>query len=90
MEQPVRMDAFLTEDGRIKQLPKKRQARLAVLACLARRFEPGRIYSEKEVNLICDAGHTFGDCFLLRRELVDHGLLGRTPSGSRYWRVAQP
>ena len=87
MEPTVRIDPFLTGDGRIRKLPKKQAARRAVLAYLALRFEPDRMYTEKEVNLICDAAHTFGDCFLLRRELIDSGLLRRTPSGSQYWRA---
>lgn len=51
---------------------------------LARRFEPGREYSEKEVNALLQDGHTFADWALLRRVLFDWRFLDREPDGSRY------
>ena len=86
MERPIRIDPFFDEDGKITKLPKKHAVRLAVLARVTALFEPGRIYSETEVNGICAGCQTFGDIFLLRRELVDHGFLTRKPDGSAYWR----
>jgi len=77
---------FLDEEGRISQLPSKQTKRLAVLAYLADKFAYNRDYTEKEVNGIIDQWHTFGDYFILRRELIDQGLLCRTKDGSRYWR----
>ncbi len=87
MEKKVRIDPFLNEEGQITQLPRKRAARHAVLRYLAGRFEAGRVYSEPEVNVICEDAHTFGDYFLLRRELVENGFLCRTPNGARYWKA---
>ncbi len=78
---------FLDENERIKQLPAKFQTKLAVLEYLASKFEIDRDYTEKEVNLMVDNWSTLGDCFLLRRELVDNELLGRTKNGSSYWRI---
>ena len=43
--------------------------------------------SEKAVNAQITAGHDFGDHALLRRWLVDLGMLTRTPDGSVYRRV---
>ena len=83
----VGIERFLDSEGKITQLSRKRDVKMALLTYLAEKFERDRTYSEKEVNLICDAWHTFGDYFLLRRELVDHGLLCRTPDGTRYWRT---
>lgn len=76
---------FLDEEGRVKMLPSKTKKRWAVLRYLAGKFEGGREYTEKEINAICDEWHTFGDYFLVRRELVEAGFLGRLPNGSRYW-----
>ena len=87
MEAKTDIARFLDDEGKIMKLPQKRVVREAVLAYLAGKFEPGRIYTEREVNAVCDEWHTFEDYFLLRRELVDHGLLGRERDGSRYWRV---
>lgn len=49
---------------------------------LASAFDPGRVYSEREVNEALRDRHTFGDWALLRRELVEGGLLRRTPNGA--------
>lgn len=87
MEQEIKIVQFLDSSGRIKQLPQKQKARCALLEYLAEKFEPNHTYAEREINMICDQWHTFGDCFLLRRELVDHGLLCRERDGSRYWRA---
>ncbi len=88
MEKTVRIGQFLDGEGRIIQLPKKHGARVAVLSYLAEKFSSNTEYNERQVNDICDSWHTFGDFCLLRRELVDNGLLGREPNGSRYCREA--
>ncbi|NLG04060.1 MAG: DUF2087 domain-containing protein [Clostridia bacterium] len=68
------------------QLPRKQKARRAVFEYLSEKFEPNQVYSEKQVNEICEQWHTFEDYFLLRRELVDYGFLSRERDGSKYWR----
>lgn len=87
MEQVVQIAQFFDGEGRIVKLPRKPAPRIAVLTVLAAKFELGRMNTEPEVNRLCDEWHTFGDYFLLRRELIDHGLLCRTPDGARYWRA---
>lgn len=77
---------FLDEQGRIKQLPAKGQIKINVLEYLAEKFLFDKDYTEKEVNTIIDSWHTFGDYFLLRRELIDNRLLSRTIDGARYWK----
>lgn len=83
----VKYSQFLDDSGKIVRLPQKLKVRHALLEYLAEKFELGRTYTEREVNALCDEWHTFGDCFLLRRELVDYGLLCRERDGSRYWRT---
>ncbi|MEA5040009.1 MAG: DUF2087 domain-containing protein [Clostridiaceae bacterium] len=90
MEQKDRIRPFLDAEGKIKALPQRQNRRHEVLAYLAEKFIPGTDYTEREVNAICDLWHTFGDYFLLRRELVDSGLLCRMRDGSRYWRPDTP
>ncbi len=87
MEPIIKIDRYLDGSGKITQLPQKRAVRYKVLEYLADKFEPDSVYSEPEVNAVCNQWHTFGDYFLLRRELVDQGLLGRERDGSRYWRI---
>lgn len=86
MKQKINIAKFLDGEGRITQLPQKKKVRVAVLDYLAGKFEPNHDYAEKEVNTICSEWHTFGDYFLLRRELIDNGLLCRELNCSRYWK----
>lgn len=74
-------------DGeQIKQLPTKETHKLQVLKYLTSKFEFGKDYAESQVNAMIDNWHTFGDYFILRRELIENGLLKRLPNGSKYWR----
>ena len=80
------IDRFLDGSGKLKQLPAKHSVKLLVFEYLAGKFENDKEYSEQEVNAIISTWHTFGDYFLLRRELVDNGWLKRLPDGSKYWK----
>lgn len=77
---------FLDADGKIKQMPAKIKKRTIILKYLSTKFSVGHDYTEKEVNAIIDNWHTFGDYFILRRELIDYKFLYRTQNGSRYWK----
>ena len=70
------------EDGRIVQMPAKRSRRLVVLDWVVQRFEPGRRYSELEVNALLRPA--FADVAALRRYLVDERFLDRADGA--YWR----
>lgn len=69
--------------GRLKTFIMKEKSRLIVLGELARRFESGRRYTEKEVDLLLKAA--YDDYVTLRRCLVDYGFMERLPDGSQYW-----
>jgi DNA-binding HxlR family transcriptional regulator len=79
------VNAYLLPDGRLKTIPSQRKKLLAVLRHIARAFEPGRRYSEKEVNEIL--GQFQEDTASLRRELVGSKLMEREGGGGAYWRV---
>ena len=80
------LSRFLDENGKLKQLPGKQAARLEVFEYLAEKFEPGRQYTEPEVNEILSQWHTFHDYFTLRRGMIEFKFLSRKPDGSAYWR----
>jgi len=84
-----KIDKFLDTEGRIKQLPSKGMVKQEILVYLATQFKFDIDYTEKEVNEIIKTWHTFGDYFLLRRELIDYHFLCRTSDGSRYWKKQQ-
>jgi hypothetical protein len=71
-------------DGeRLSHLPASRAKRLVVLDFLAARFEPGRVYPERDVNDMLGEWHS--DHAALRRALVDEGFLERREGF--YWRA---
>jgi predicted transcriptional regulator len=75
---------FCTPDGRVRAFPAQRKKFEAILRYVLRDFEPGRRYSEKEVNQILSR---FNDATAtLRRELVDYHMLQRQGGGGEYWR----
>lgn len=78
---------FLDAEGRVKQLPAKSKPRQLVYDYLAEKFDFGVDYTEHDVNALLSSWHTFEDFFILRRGLVEAGLLSRERDGSRYWRT---
>ena len=69
-------------DGRLVHMPTKRTKRLDLLDHLAQRFDPGRRYTEREVNaLLVEVSE---DYVTLRRYLVDERFLDR--ADGEYWR----
>ena len=69
--------------GRLEQIPAARSKRLVVLDHVARVFEPGVRYPEREVSALLKAFHP--DYAALRRYLVDEGFLSR--DDGTYWRT---
>lgn len=69
--------------GRLVSIPVQLGKRIVVLDHIAQAFEPGRRYSEREVNEILHSFHD--DHATLRRCLVEEELLHR--DHGVYWRV---
>jgi hypothetical protein len=80
-ERKVLRDFF--EEGPLKEIPATRKKRDVILRWLAERFEPGRVYTEPEVNELLKRYHP--DAATLRRELIGYKLLGREHGA--YWRI---
>jgi hypothetical protein len=81
---PRELRPFIDDEGRLIQWPVRQKVQRMALAYLAERFQPGREYSEREVNEILLDWHTFGDWALLRRWLCDWGHMDRERDGTRY------
>jgi hypothetical protein len=73
---------FLADDGRLRTIPAKHGKLLVVLDHLAQQFEPGRRYTEAEVNETLQRFHP--DFAALRRYLVENDFMTR--EDSIYWR----
>lgn len=78
--------ASYVENGRLKQIPTKQKKLLIILRWLVGQFEPGKRYTETEVNDILRRYNE--DYASLRREMIDFHLLDRESGGSVYWRPA--
>lgn len=80
------IDQFFRE-GRLLRIPVRAKPRLAALQRISQHFDVGKSYTELQVNEGLQA--IYEDFVSLRREMVDAGLLARTPNGSRYWKPVQ-
>lgn len=77
-------ERFLTVAGRIDRYPSQLGEREALLRFIAPRvIGEGEMLSESELGARLEALTT--DTALLRRMLVDHGILARDAAGARYW-----
>lgn len=82
-EERDRVLRAFTQDGRITSMPARWSRRLVLLDVVAQSFEPGRAYTEAEVNEVLSGW--FDDYAALRRYLVDADYLGR--EHGFYWRT---
>lgn len=85
-----RLAGYFDERGRLKRWPPKYTQRLSCLWVMWARVTARTGYSEQQLNDLLTDNHLFGDHALLRREMVDNGMLRRTPDGRRYERVELP
>jgi hypothetical protein len=77
---------FTQPDGRLKDIPSQRKKLDAVLRHIVGVFEPGRRYSEPQVNEALARFHP--DTAALRRELIAAKMMERDSAGKAYWRAA--
>lgn len=75
-------------DGRLTVMPRSGRRRRIVLEHVVQRFEPGRRYTEVEVNRMLRP--VWPDVAALRRYLVDAALLDRAAAEGEYWRIGGP
>ena len=91
MASDVNMDAYdqkvirdySTSDGHLKTIPSQRKKLEVILRHISREFEPGKTYSEYEVNQILKNFHE--DTASLRRELIGTGIFKPSTGGKEYW-----
>lgn len=85
MDYALLLRNFLDGDGRLKQMPAKHKMRAYVYLWAASLLEPGRRYSEGELNACIGGLLAYRDPATIRRALVDYGFMARLPDGSAYW-----
>ena len=69
--------------GKLSAMPLKQSQIVVILEEIARKFEPEKQYTEREVNVILEEINE--DYCTTRRYLVDYGYLSRTRDGSVYY-----
>ncbi len=84
-DERARVVATFIKDGRLVSIPAQYKKRRYVMEELARSFDWGRLYDEKEVNAILKTFHD--DVASLRREFIDQRIMMR--KNGRYW-LARP
>lgn len=67
----------------LRAFPPKEKKKVVILAEIAKQFDPGKHYTEREVNEILRPIHP--DFATIRRFLIIYGLMSRTRDGSVYW-----
>ncbi|MEW6705114.1 MAG: DUF2087 domain-containing protein [Pseudomonadota bacterium] len=70
--------------GRLVRWPHKFSVQRLAMWALWTHFDGRRVYTEREVNEILKAWHTYGDHVTLRRELINHRLMTRKSDCSEY------
>ena len=76
------IDSFM-EYGKLRSIPVQRKKKRVILELIADKFEYGRIYTEREVNIIIADFHD--DFCTLRRDMISEKLLDRNRDG--YWKA---
>lgn len=74
-------------NGRLSSWPKKHSLRMLCLWVLWSRLPARAVLSELELDERLSLDHAFCDHALLRRLMVDYGMVERTPDGSEYRRI---
>jgi hypothetical protein len=87
MSELIELEPFRDSAGRLKAWPRKRRLQRTALSLIVEAFDVGRAYSQMEVGEVLAREHSFGDPAILRRGLIEWGLMERTTDGSRYWRT---
>ena len=72
--------------GKLQSIPVQRKKKRIILEKLVENFTPGRVYKEKEINLILAEYHD--DFCTLRRDMISEHLMER--GNGLYWRVDTP
>lgn len=84
-----RVAGHFDTDGRLLRWPSRYGHQRLALWVLWSRLDAGAIYDEFEISVVIRNNHLFGDHALIRRAMIDVGLIVRTVDGRQYRRVEQ-
>lgn len=75
------------DQGRLMRWPSRSNHQDLALWGLWAALEPGRAFTEQEISAALNTRHLFGDPAILRRSMVNQGLVSRTQDCRDYRRV---
>ncbi|MEQ1902371.1 MAG: DUF2087 domain-containing protein [Devosia sp.] len=87
MRRAHRAAGFFDAEKRLVSWPAKTNLQELCLWALWARLPAERSFTEREISMLIESWHLFGDRALLRREMVDYGMVRRTQDGRDYRRV---
>ena len=79
------LTSYLLPDGSLKAVPLQYKKLMVILRYVVQAFEPGVRYSEQQVRETLSRYYV--DYAILRRKLVDNGIMEREGGGGDYWRT---
>ena len=79
------LNNYLNSDGTIREFPSQEKKLLVILRYVLEKFEPGKRYTEKQMNEKLSELHE--DSAFLRRSLIEYKMMARQGGGGEYWRV---
>lgn len=82
-----RVSGHFDAEGRLVRWPSRYGHQSLALWVLWSRLEAGTVYNEFEISVIIRNSHLFGDHALIRRAMIDVGLIVRTLDGREYRRI---
>lgn len=82
-----RVSGHFDAEGRLKRWPSRYGHQSLALWVLWSRLGAGTVYDEFGISAVIRNNHLFGDHALIRRAMIDVGLIVRTIDGREYRRV---
>ncbi|MDW0115963.1 DUF2087 domain-containing protein [Sporosarcina thermotolerans] len=70
-------------DGPLDTFPSKEKRKYIIAQEIIKRFEVGKVYLEKEINVILK--EIYLDFATIRRFFIDYGFMKRSDDGKEYW-----
>ncbi|MCW3835519.1 DUF2087 domain-containing protein [Sphingomonas canadensis] len=80
---------YFDADGKLAQWPARTGLQHLCVWALWAQVPPGEVFSERQISLLLNTLHNFGDAAILRRVLSENGLMTRTRDGRIYCRREQ-
>ncbi len=90
LKEVERVLRYFDAGKRLKSWPAKTSAQHLALWGIWAQIPRGQEWTERSFNTLLNALHLFGDPAILRRTMVERGMIARQPDGTGCRRIEQP